>query len=88
MKKPAYTKAFEKDTALCVRRGWNMEKFKDIARLLLAGQPLPANTRPHPLSGKFTGYMDCHISSDWVLIYKTTPEEVLFARMGTHSDLF
>jgi len=70
MKKPVFTKAFERDKDLCVRRGWNMEKFKTVARLLLAEQPLP------------------HVANDWVLIYKITPEEIHFIRMGTHSDLF
>ncbi len=88
MKKPVFTKAFERDKDLCVRRGWNMEKFKMVARLLLAEQPLPPNARPHPLSGNYAGYTDCHIANDWVLIYKTTQEEIHFIRMGTHSDLF
>ena len=88
MKTPVFSKAFERDKDRCLRRGWNMEKFKAIARLLLAGQPLPPNAKPHPLSGTYSGYADCHVANDWVLIYKATPSEVHFVRMGTHSDLF
>ena len=40
MKKPVFTKAFERDKDLCVRRGWNMEKFKMVARLLLLASEL------------------------------------------------
>ena len=35
---PVYTKQFEKDVRLCVRRGKNLEKFKILARTLLSGQ--------------------------------------------------
>ncbi|MGD0023228.1 MAG: type II toxin-antitoxin system YafQ family toxin [Xanthobacteraceae bacterium] len=44
--------------------------------------------RPHPLKGDWKGYWECHISPDWLLIYKVTDEEVLLARTGTHADLF
>jgi mRNA interferase YafQ len=36
----------------------------------------------------WTGWRDCHISPDWLLIYKVTATEVLLARTGTHADLF
>jgi mRNA interferase YafQ len=88
MKTPVFTKSFERDKDRCIRRVWNMEKFKTLARLLLSDQPLPPNAKPHPLSGNFSGYTDCHVANDWVLIYKSTPTEIHFMRMGTHSDLF
>jgi addiction module RelE/StbE family toxin len=31
---------------------------------------------------------DCHIESDWVLIYKIDGKHLLFERTGAHSDLF
>ncbi len=46
MKTPIFSKAFERDKDRCIRRGWNMEKFKTIARLLLSEQPLPPNANP------------------------------------------
>lgn len=88
MKTPVFTKAFERDKERCLRRGWNMEKLKTIAHLLLAGQPLPPNAKPHPLAGNCFGHADCHIANDWVLVYKSTPTEIHFIRMGTHSDCF
>lgn len=35
---PVYTKQFERDVKRSKRRGKNLEKFKIIARTLLAGQ--------------------------------------------------
>ena len=85
---PVYTRQFERDLKLAVRRGKNIEKFKIIARTLLAGQPLDAIHRDHRLVGNFAGRRDCHIESDWLLIYKIEEPRLVFERMGTHSDLF
>ena len=88
MHTPVYTRQFERDLKLAVRRGKNIEKFKIIARTLLAEQPLDAIHRDHRLVGSFAGRRDCHIESDWLLIYKIEEQRLIFERMGTHSDLF
>jgi mRNA interferase YafQ len=85
---PVYTRQFEKDLTLARRRGKNLEKFKIIARTLLAGQPLDPLHRDHRLVGNFAGRHDCHIESDWLLIYKIEESRLIFERTGTHSDLF
>jgi len=85
---PVYTRQFERDAQLAVRRGKNLDKFKIIARTLLAGQPLDAIHRDHRLVGNFAGRRDCHIESDWLLIYKIEGQRLIFERMGSHSDLF
>jgi mRNA interferase YafQ len=88
MHTPVYTRQFERDLKLAVRRGKNIEKFKIIARTLLAGQPLDAIHRDHRLVGNFAGRRDCHMESDWLLIYKIEEHRLIFERMGSHSDLF
>lgn len=40
------------------------------------------------LSGNFSRYSECHITPDWLLIYKQTDTELLLDRTGTHADLF
>lgn len=85
---PVYTKQFEKDVKRCVRPGKNMEKFKILARTLLSGNPLDAIHRDHKLAGNLVGRRDCHVESDWVLIYRIEGSFLIFERMGTHSDLF
>ena len=85
---PVYTRQFEKDLKLAQRRGKNLEKIKIIARTLLNGQRLDAIHRDHRLAGNYVGRRDCHIESDWVLIYKIDGHRIIFERMGTHSDLF
>ncbi len=85
---PVYTKQFEKDVNRARRRGKNPEKFKLIARSLLAGDPLDPLHRDHRLIGNFQGRRECHIESDWLLIYKIEETRIIFERMGTHADLF
>ncbi len=85
---PVYTHQFQKDVKRCLRRGKNPEKFKIIARTLLAGEPLDPIHRDHKLAGSWEGRRDCHIESDWLLIYKIDGERLIFERMGSHSDLF
>jgi mRNA interferase YafQ len=85
---PVFTRQFEKDLKLAKRRGKNIEKFKIIAHTLLAGRRLDPIHRDHRLVGNFAGRRDCHIESDWLLIYKTDKNLLIFERMGTHSDLF
>jgi mRNA interferase YafQ len=85
---PVYTRQFEKDLKRCQRRGKNLEKFKILARSLLAGESLDSIHRDHKLAGNYLGRRDCHIESDWLLIYKIDGNQLIFERTGTHSDLF
>jgi len=85
---PIYTKQFEKDLKRCRRRGKNLDKFKILARTLISGKPLDAMHRDHKLVGNYVGRRDCHIESDWILIYKLDGQRLIFERTGTHPDLF
>lgn len=85
---PVCTKQFEKDLKRCRRRGKNLEKFKILARTLITGLTIDPIHRDHKLVGSYVGRRDCHIESDWVLIYKVAGKQIVFERMGTHSDLF
>jgi mRNA interferase YafQ len=85
---PIYTKQFEKDVKRSQRRGRNFDKFKIIARTLLSGEQLDPIHRDHKLTGNYIGRRECHIESDWLLVYKTEKEHIIFERLGTHSDLF
>jgi mRNA interferase YafQ len=70
------------------KRGCNMSLLKNVMLDLESSVPLDASYKEHFLSGNYMGYMECHIESDWLLIYILTEDTVTFARTGTHSDLF
>jgi len=85
---PVYTRQFGKDIKRAIRRGKNLEKFKIIARTLLARQALDDIHKDHRLVGKYSGRRECHIEADWLLIYKREEKRLIFERTGTHSDLY
>jgi mRNA interferase YafQ len=85
---PVYTRQFEKDLKRCQWRNKKMEKFKLVAETLIAGDELDSIHRDHKLIGNFVGRRECHLESDWLLIYKLEEDRIIFERMGTHADLF
>ena len=88
MRTPAYTRQFERDTKRCRKRGKNLDKLKIIMRTLIAERPLDPLHRDHRLVGSYRGRRECHIESNWLLVYKLDGETIIFERTGTHSDLF
>ncbi len=88
MLKPVYTRQFEKDIRRMLKRGKNSAKIKKIIAALAGEEQLGPQYRNHSLVGKFKGRRECHIEADWLLIYKTMRQEIVFERTGTHSDLF
>jgi len=88
MHSPAYTRQFERDVKQTKHRGKNLDKLKIIARTLLAGRTVDAIHRDHRSVGNYIARRECHIESDWLLIYRVEETRIVFERTGTHSDLF
>jgi mRNA interferase YafQ len=66
-----------------------MEKLKAVIILLMNGKSLEARHKDHPLKGNYAGFRDCHITPDWLLIYRLIGnDELELARTGSHADLF
>ena len=65
-------------------------KLNDIIQKLSNGEVLPPKNRDHSLINDYKGCWECHITPDWLLIYRR--EDVLqiisLVRTGSHSDLF
>lgn len=81
---------FRKDLKLAAKRGYNMDKIKDVIARLANGETLDAKHRDHLLTGNYGGYRECHIEPDWLLVYQIDGGQLILflARTGTHSDLF
>ena len=84
----AYTKQFKKDIKRAEKQGRDIEQFKLIARKLLAEEVLDPIFRDHKITGNYKDRRECHIASDWLLIYKINGERIIFERIGAHSELF
>ena len=88
MLKVRTSKKFEKDYKRCQKRGKDTDKILAVMRRLIKEQPLDTKYQDHPLTGIFKDSRDCHIETDWILIYRVSGDEIFFERTGTHSDLF
>lgn len=87
-RKVIFSNRFVKEYSLMLKRGKDLDKMKNIIRLLEVGDSVPNRYRDHKLIGEYQGSRELHIEPDWLLIYKTTKNEVILERTGTHSDLF
>ena len=86
----SWTGQFKKDYKLARKRNLNIELLDETIRKLARGEELPKENRDHALSGNWLGYRECHIQSDWLLIYRVEEGVLILTltRTGTHSDLF
>lgn len=81
---------FRKDLRLAAKRGYSMDKIKEVIAKLSNGESLDAKYRDHLLTGNYGGYRECHIEPDWLLVYQIDGGQLILflIRTGTHSDLF
>jgi len=82
------TKQFKKDFKLSNKQGRDAEALFEVIEKLAMGKKLDRQYYDHSLSGKFKDCRECHITSDWLLIYKIEGAELILVRNGSHSDLF
>lgn len=90
MYKIAFTTKFKKSLKRCEKRGLDTRAIDNVIRLLANGGKLPDKHRAHALHGDYEGYMECHITSNWLLVWKTDSTELILIMVdtGTHSDIF
>ena len=88
MKQVSQTKQFSRDIKKAIKRGKNLSKLRKTVTLLASGKMLDARLKDHALIGQWKPARDCHIESDWILIYTVDESTLRLERTGTHSDLF
>jgi mRNA interferase YafQ len=65
------------------------EELHAVLSSLVNDCPLDARYRDHDLSNNWSGYRECHIKPDLLLIYRKHDNDILkLARLGSHSELF
>ena len=84
------TTQFKKDFKLALKRNCDIKKLQNIITILANGEQLPESCYDHPLKGDYSGYRECHVEPDWLLVYKITESVLILTlyRIGSHSDLF
>ena len=85
-----YETTFKRDFKRIVKRGYSIPLMENVIEMLANEIPLPPKYKDHPLSGAYSDCRECHITPDWLLIYRINKNELILAltRTGTHSDLF
>ena len=85
-----FSKSFVKDWERLNRSGrYDMHRLKEVMLLLVANDaPLGPEWLEHLLKGEWFDHRECHIGGDFLLIYQTDDRRVVFARTGTHAELF
>ncbi len=66
----------------------DVKKLKAVIDTLCAGNDLETKYRDHKLVGNYKNARECHIESDWLLIYESSEHIVKLRRTGSHTELF
>lgn len=85
-----YSTLFKKSFKKCMKRGCDPELFRETLAILAETGSLPKKYQPHSLKGNYKGCMECHITPDWLLVWKQNNKELILVLVdtGSHSDLF
>jgi mRNA interferase YafQ len=85
-----YTTQAKRDIRKLARQGKDVTKLASVLNEIAAGKALPAKNRDHALTGNYTGYRECHVEPDWLLIYLVNGVDLFLTavRTGSHSELF
>ena len=84
------TAQYRRDRRLAVKRGFEMWRLDEVVQTLLEEKQLAPQYLDHALIGGYSGFRECHIQANWLLIYAIDSENLILivSRTGTHSDLF
>ena len=87
-----YTSRFKKQYKKLQKQGKDLGKLHTIINMLANGLELDKKYHNHQLvnSKLYNNCSECHITPDWLLIYKIDNNDliIVFIATGSHSDLF
>jgi mRNA interferase YafQ len=70
---------------------FDVETLEYVFDVLIAGEQPPAALRAHRLGTRgesWSGFTECHLGADLLLIYRIHRRAVVLHRIGTHKQLF
>lgn len=86
------TNEFKKQLKKILRQGKDQNKLREVIEKLANKEELDVKYQNHRLtdSKHYKNCSECHIDSDWLLVYKYHNEELilLLVATGSHSELF
>lgn len=89
MRKLKQSRQFKKDFKRIQHDPEKLLCLADVLAQLGSTGTVPAKYRPHFLSGKYKGCIECHVQNDFLLIWIDESRELIkLTRLGSHSELF
>lgn len=86
-----HTSLFKKQYKKILKQGKNKEKFLEVLNVLANGEKLDAKYMDHALIDNkyFKSCRECHITPDWLLVYKYNEQELILflIQTGSHSEI-
>jgi mRNA interferase YafQ len=84
------TTKFKKELRQSQKQGKDIVLAEKIITMLANDEPLPSKHRDHALTGNWAGFRECHITPDWLLVYRKSDDGELLlvlVRLTSHSQL-
>lgn len=89
MKKLKPSTQYKKDVKRILNNPRKLKALQEIVNKLENEIPIPKENKPHMLTGNYAGCMECHVGSDFLLIWiDPDTDEIDLVRLGSHSELF
>lgn len=89
MKQLKASSQYKKDYKRFRKNPKKVEALNKILKKLANEEAIPEKHKPHLLTGDYKGYMECHIESDYLLIwFDPNTDQIDLVRLGSHSELF
>jgi mRNA interferase YafQ len=85
-----YSPRYASDVSRLRLAGRELDDLFAVLEMLRDGDELPESMHDHALTGKWGGFRECHIDSDWLLVYRIDArhDTINVDRTGAHQDLF
>ena len=83
------TSQFKKDLKRYKHDNEKIDLLNEVLITLAETGAVPRELNPHKLTGNYKGHMECHIQSDFLLIWIDMEKKTIkLVRLGSHSELF
>ena len=90
MLKPQPSTQFKRDLKRSKNQNRDIDHLQKVIILLASKKTLPNKYRDHALIGDWHEYRECHISPDWLLIYRIDEKNGILKlmRINSHANIF
>ena len=86
-----FTPSFKRDYKRMMKKHYNETEFRKVINLLVNQEQevLRTKYKDHALQGNWKGFIELHVQSDWLLIYKIDGNKLILTlvRTGSHDKI-